>query len=237
MAEIGRVTNGGERVIHLYRNDCFYAHLAVYRFALNWCRGKDIIDAGCGTGYGCDYLIRNGAASVLGLDSAPEAVETCRKYFHQAGLEFQQLDLRQIHKLTERTFDVLYSSNTLEHIPGVDGFFSAARSLLRPGGSLIIAVPPIISEEALLEERKNPHHVNLWSPEQWLQAINRYFQTVRGYRHAFKWNDVQLDFAGIPDDCKISELDFDFPPCQSIDDMRNLGTISAIFVAVRGDGA
>lgn len=35
-----------------------------FEFALEWCRGKRVLDAGCGSGYGAHFLACHGAASV-----------------------------------------------------------------------------------------------------------------------------------------------------------------------------
>ena len=45
-AQIALISDGGERVLHLYPNDCYFAHLSIYRFALDLCRGRTVLDAG-----------------------------------------------------------------------------------------------------------------------------------------------------------------------------------------------
>src|SRR6266566_3430102 len=50
------------------RNDLFVAHESIYRFFANDVRNRDVLDAGCGTGYGSHILARSGAKSVVGVD-------------------------------------------------------------------------------------------------------------------------------------------------------------------------
>lgn len=45
-----RIMNNGERVTRLYPNDSYFAHLSIYSFAVDYCRGCHVPNAGCGAG-------------------------------------------------------------------------------------------------------------------------------------------------------------------------------------------
>ena len=47
-------------------------HIQRYTLVSEYCRGKRVLDAGCGTGYGSTYLMGAGAASVTGVNIADE---------------------------------------------------------------------------------------------------------------------------------------------------------------------
>ena len=55
-------------------NYWFQRHVVAYEFAAKLVAGKDVLDAGCGEGYGAALLARD-AASVVGTDLEPEVVE------------------------------------------------------------------------------------------------------------------------------------------------------------------
>ena len=55
-------------------DDLYYEHLARYMFAAALARGRRVLDAGCGAGYGAALLASSGAHSVTAIDIAPEAV-------------------------------------------------------------------------------------------------------------------------------------------------------------------
>jgi 2-polyprenyl-3-methyl-5-hydroxy-6-metoxy-1,4-benzoquinol methylase len=228
--EIKRLANKGERVVHTYRNDCYFAHLSIYRFALDHCRGKRVLDAGCGTGYGSDYLRENGAASVLAIDSSQEAIRYCRRHFQTPGLQFRRMGVSDIGELAPQRFDLVFCSNTLEHVPDVASFFHAANRLLEPDGLLILAVPAIVDEESRTYDSSNPYHLNIWSPHQWRHVLGGYFANVESYRHALSAANVRLDFGNSPEQCRITEKDFEFPACE-IEQMKEEGTLTAIFLA------
>lgn len=42
-------------------NDLFLAHLSIYSFFSRYTAGKRVLDLGCGTGYGSDHLVAQGA--------------------------------------------------------------------------------------------------------------------------------------------------------------------------------
>ncbi len=228
--EIERASNTGERVVHLYRNDCFYAHLSIYRFAHAWIRDRHVLDAGCGTGYGSADLATHGASTVLGVDQSAEAIDLAQRSFQLRGLTFQRMDLAQLVQLGSRQFDVIFSSNVLEHFAGIQQFLHGAVQRLTPEGLFILAVPPILDQASRENELLNPHHLNIWTPEQWMHTLGQYFRTIQLYRHAFDRDDVTLDLSNVPEVCRITEADFSFIPC-SIEEMREHGTLTAVMLA------
>ena len=60
--------------------DLLNEHMARYHFAVRLARGKRVLDAGCGAGYGSAELA-DVAESVTGIDIAPEAVEYARAHY------------------------------------------------------------------------------------------------------------------------------------------------------------
>ncbi len=232
MRKVRNISDAGERVVYLYPNDCYFAHLSIYHFASDFCLDKVILDAGCGTGYGAHNLIEHGAASVLAIDSSSKAISFCRKHFENPNLTFQQMDISRIEGLQEQQYDVIFSSNALEHVSGIARFFYSANRLLKPNGVLVIAVPPITNEAAREDNLSNMYHLNIWSLRQWQFVINQYFQSTVSHRHICSRSDIRLDFSNGPDQCEITERDFDFPRA-TLDEMEKKGTISAVFVAHR----
>src|SRR5580698_6057306 len=79
----------GERVIPGEVDvDLLNEHMARYTFAARLARGKRVLDAGCGAGYGSAELAR-AAESVVGVDCAPDAVEFARAHYPVANLKFE----------------------------------------------------------------------------------------------------------------------------------------------------
>lgn len=94
--EIMAIGNGGERMTHLYPNDCYYAHLSLYRFAAVLAAGKRVLDAGSGAGYGAAYLATHGARQVLGLDISAEGIAFSQRHFRHPNLTFARRDIQAL---------------------------------------------------------------------------------------------------------------------------------------------
>src|SRR3954462_2607763 len=69
--------------------DLLNEHLARYTFASRLARGKRVLDAGCGAGYGSAELAHT-AHTTVGIDVAAEAVDFARAHYRLANLWFEQ---------------------------------------------------------------------------------------------------------------------------------------------------
>src|ERR1700722_18623468 len=96
----------GERVIPgLVDADLLNEHMARYAFAARLARGKSVLDAGCGAGYGSAELAHS-AFSVTGVDSAAEAVEFARANYRAPNLTFEQGSCEELPH-TDGSFDLI----------------------------------------------------------------------------------------------------------------------------------
>src|SRR5687768_955101 len=97
----------GERMIPTRAGEVsvvFEGHLVAYRFAADFADGKDVLDAGCGTGYGVAILAER-ARHVLGVDREPGAVAYARAQYALPNTEYRELDLDELATL-DGPFDV-----------------------------------------------------------------------------------------------------------------------------------
>ena len=227
--DIQEISDQGERVSHLEPDHVFYAHLSIYHFALPFVKGATVLDAGSGSGYGSAYLADAGASHVTGLELNPRAVEFSSYHFQRPNLDYQVMDLGEISGLPANHFDLVFSSNTLEHVPQVRNFFHSAWGLLKPGGSLLLAVPPVTDQRLEYLNLINPYHLHIWSPHQWSAVLGQYFGEVTPYLHGVEatGRDFSPEHYGLN---KISEKSFVFKP-GTLEDMYQVFTLTAIFLA------
>jgi 2-polyprenyl-3-methyl-5-hydroxy-6-metoxy-1,4-benzoquinol methylase len=132
-----------ERVSHLVQDATYHGHLSIYQFAARFCQDARVLDAGSGAGYGAAYLAEAGARHVLGVDVSERAVAFSRYHFCREGLEFQTLNLEAIATLLPQRFDLIFCSNTLEHVPDVLGTLHGFWHLLEPTGTLSVVAAPV----------------------------------------------------------------------------------------------
>src|SRR5262249_5774562 len=90
------VSDGRERVTHLFPNDCYVAHLSLYAFARPLVQGATVLDAGSGAGYGAAYLADHGARTVLAIDASAKAVAFSRHHFSRPNLRYEVMDLGRL---------------------------------------------------------------------------------------------------------------------------------------------
>lgn len=225
------VTDNGERVVPEDNNFCFHAHLSIYNFAKPYAHGKRVLDAGCGTGYGSFHLLSQGKAkSVHGIDLSEKAVGFCRSRYVAPGLRYDAMDLQQVRLDGRSKFDLIFSSNVLEHVADADAFLATAIRLLSPDGVFVLGVPCVNTPEALEGNLENPYHINNITPPAWLTKMRRFFTEAQGYRHWVEpeWTkpngDVRIDDA-------IRHENFTFNERSDEAMMAEVRTITTIIVA------
>lgn len=103
------------------------------RLAAGLPAGARVLDAGCGAGY-----VSNGLAPRLeltGVDIEAEAVAFCKK--HCQG-EYLQADLSKL-SFAENTFDLIFFTNTIEHLEYPHPILAELARVLKPGGTLLVS--------------------------------------------------------------------------------------------------
>lgn len=121
--------------------------------------GGSLMEIGCGPGYflerAAPYFDR-----VVGVDFNADAVREARA----RGLDVRACDVGEL----DETFSTIAAFQVVEHVPNPGAFLGRLAQMLRPGGSLIIAVPNEDSLLGALEQNSlnmPPHHASCWTKE------------------------------------------------------------------------
>lgn len=103
---------------------------------------KTLLDIGCGTG---DFLetALNDNWKITGI----EPDESARK-ISNSKTNNSIFDTSELEKLTPHSFDVITLWHVLEHLPDLEKQIALLKSLLKPKGTLVIAVPNFKSYDA-----------------------------------------------------------------------------------------
>lgn len=225
------VTDNGERVVPEDNNFCFHAHLSIYNFAKPYAYDKRVLDAGCGTGYGSFHLLTQGKArSVHGIDLSEKAIAFCSGRYVAPSLRYDAMDLQQVSLGGRAKFDLIFSSNVLEHVADADAFLATAVRLLSPDGVFVLGVPCVNTPEALEGNLENPYHINNITPPAWLTKMRRFFTQAQGYRHWVEpeWTKANGDVR-VDDSIKVENFTFTERSDQAM--MDEVRTITTIIVA------
>jgi len=149
---------------------------------------KAVLDIGCSFG---EHLAHFGHGST-GITITPEdAAEGVRR-----GLDVRIGDAEQGLPI-EKTYDAIYCSNLLEHIQAPHRFLTAIRSVLKPGGILVLGVPVVPFPPILMRFRKfrgalAVSHINFFTGDSLRLTAERagwHVQEVRGFRLRNAWLD------------------------------------------------
>lgn len=147
----------GERMMPEFNkgSEIYIEHLSRYIFASQFIKDKVVLDIACGSGYGSDYLMKNGASKVIGVDISEESVNYCKNKYNKDNLRFAIGSVVNI-PVEDNSVDVIVSFETIEHVGGEDQivFMKEIKRVLKKDGILLISTPNIE-----VSPQGNPFHI------------------------------------------------------------------------------
>lgn len=147
----------------------FCRHEAVYDWIAPLVAGRRVVDLACGEGYGAAILARR-AASVLGVDRAPEVVaHAAARYGTPDGrVAFAQGDVTT----WEGACEAISFLQTIEHLEDPEGFLRRCRALVGPGGLVVVSTPNVLTlAPPGAAKSHNPFHVREHRPEDFAALV------------------------------------------------------------------
>jgi len=103
--------------------------------------GRDVLDAGCGTGeYSCWFASRG--SRVTGIDLSDGSLKEAQAYARAAGLKGIQFEKRSVLQsgFPDESFDLVYCTGVLHHTPDPFRGLTELTRLVRPGGKILVSV-------------------------------------------------------------------------------------------------
>ena len=154
-----------------------FMHTISYEFSEKYIKNKNILDFGCGSGYGTKILAKQ-AKSAMGIDISAEAINYATKNYSSKNLDFKTIDQLKKEDLKE-TFDVITSFQVIEHVLNDKEYIETILSLLKPGGLLILTTP---NKEyrlfSYIQKPWNIFHIKEYSKKQLERLLDTYFETT-----------------------------------------------------------
>jgi len=135
-------------------NYWFRRHEVVYERLATRCAGRDVLEAGCGEGYGAD-LIAGVARRVVAVDYDEAAVAHVRSRYPR--VEVMQANLAEL-PLPDASVDVVVNFQVIEHLWDQGQFVRECLRVLRPSGSLMVSTPNRITFSPGRDTPINPFH-------------------------------------------------------------------------------
>lgn len=149
-------------------------HIMRYVFASTLVAGKTVLDIACGAGYGASHFVACGAKEVVGVDLSKNAVAYARNQYSKKGLHLLQGNAVFL-PLRDRSFDMVVSFETIEHINEYEEYLEEMKRVLKPQGTFICSTPNIAYTQ-------HPYyHVKEFRPAEFFDLLENHFDYVQRY--------------------------------------------------------
>jgi SAM-dependent methyltransferase len=168
----------GERVIPgQVEVDLWNEHVARYAFAARYARGRRVLDAGCGSGYGAVRLALN-ASSVWGVDVAEEALAYARAHCPLPNLRFIRASCTEL-PAPDACFDLVVAFEVIEHLQEWEKLLREMARVTAPDGLFLVSTPNKDYYEASRgRSEPNPYHVHEFGFEEFREELRKIFPQV-----------------------------------------------------------
>tara|TARA_Y100001970_G_scaffold292598_1_gene434594 strand:+ start:1780 stop:2517 length:738 start_codon:yes stop_codon:yes gene_type:complete len=160
-------------------------HIKRYEFVKSYMRRGYVLDVACGVGYGSRYLVDAGF-KVIGVDIDVESVSYAQSRYSVLGNpKFVVADAIAMG-FGCKTFDVICSFETIEHIKDPNLFLQEIKRLLKDDGIFVVSTP-IASDTT--NNPANPFHFQEWSPNDFRNLLSKYFDHVELFSQVRRQTD------------------------------------------------
>lgn len=181
-------------------------------------RNLKVLDAGCGTGIITKELSKNGA-DVISIDVNELAIEFTKKSLKKENMDPNKIIRGDVQYLPfkDKSFDIVVSTDIIEHLLHPEFFFFEARRILKENGRLLVSTDNLwlplnstayiylvvskiknfmknSSEEDLYSNYGVPH-INLFSPFRLYRFIRKFwFELKKWDTFFFKKHSGKFSF-------------------------------------------
>jgi ubiquinone/menaquinone biosynthesis C-methylase UbiE len=108
------------------------------------CKGKRVVDVGCGTGTLSFMVLEKAAKKISCVDISPLMLEKCKKKSIDNGypddvISFYEGDIEKL-SFRDSSFDIVFCNMVLGMVPNQQEAISELARILRPGGTLALSI-------------------------------------------------------------------------------------------------
>jgi SAM-dependent methyltransferase len=163
--------------------------LRVYPELLDRVRGKRVLDFGCGPGTQSVALAVAGAASVVGVDLNPRALEKARRSAEEHGVSERLQFLEALGPNHRALFELVFSQNSMEHFRDPNAILRTMSNALAPEGEMVVTFGPpwFAPYGAHMDYFTKLPWVHLLFPERTIMAVRAYYRSDG----AAKYEDIE----------------------------------------------
>lgn len=176
-------------------------HTVKYRFAMAL-PGIDVLDIGCGFGYGT-ALLSQSFERVVGVDLSQEAVSTARARY-PSHPSFSLMDGQALGFKSD-SFDLVTCFEVIEHLLDPDAHLAEVARVTRPGGHYVVSTPVPGSGGSPAENPFHHHEFDALALTETMRSKFRHVElfTQRKRRSSLENALARMDILGFR---KLSQL-------------------------------
>ncbi len=137
--------NGKFKPLHMfnpirieYITEIIKKHFDIKNDKLNFLKGINILDIGCGGGLISEPMARMGA-EVTGIDASEKNIKIANMHSKSSGLKINYFHGSPEKLKTSQKFDVILNLEIVEHVDNVDLYISSCYKLLKNNGLMFTA--------------------------------------------------------------------------------------------------
>jgi SAM-dependent methyltransferase len=220
------LTLTGERTIPGLdvENYWFRRHEVVYQQLAPRCAGIEVLEAGCGEGYGAE-LISRVARRVIALDYDETTVAHVRARYPR--VEVMHGNLAEL-PLADASVDVVVNFQVIEHLWDQTQFVRECARVLRPSGLLMVSTPNRITFSPGRDTPINPFHTRELNADELTRLlVDAGFTSVSmsGVFHGPRLAEIDARHGGSIIDAQIARAVADAPwPAELLADVAAVTT-------------
>ncbi len=163
-----------------------------YLFAGKFLIGKNVLDIGCGIGYGSKIMYdHKPQLEFFGCDKDENAIEYANSKYGKY-IKFKKTNAHSMD-FGDAYFDNVVSFETLEHTDDGNSFIKELKRVLKKNGILILSTPNRIYDEKV-GQNINPFHETLYSKEELHDLLSNHFKHVKILGQKETFSEIMFKF-------------------------------------------
>ena len=161
----------------------FSEYQARYVFASRWMGpGGQVLDLGCGNGYGTAFLKESAGRRVIGCDRSRTALTFAQGRYRSLAPTFIQGDATEL-PIRSNSLDTVVSYEMIEHVQDDKRLVAEVYRVLKPGGYVIVSTPNRVIT-GTVDQPANPFHVREYNVTEFQHLLEHAFPQVAMFGHA-----------------------------------------------------